>query len=271
LKSFRLQPFILGVLFAVLLASRRIAADTLPPAPAHHFNDYAGVVSDATAQHLDRELTQFERASSDQILVAIFPQLPSGQALEDWTHQVADKWGVGLKGKDNGAVLFVFVNDHRMRIEVQYGLEPKLTDATCKDIIEDVIAPRFRAGDYDGGLTAGVNAMLAAARGEYQGTGRTVYEARHRGGQPGGGSGFLFVFFIALIVISYLRSRRQVHYSGGGRGGFWGGGGPWIFPGGWGGGGGGGGWGGGGGGGWGGGGFSGGGGMGGGGGASGGW
>lgn len=262
--------FGLALLCAGFVAASVRGADTLPAPPAHHFNDYAGVVSDATAQDLDRQLADFERETSDQILVAVFPQLPQGAVLEDWTHEVADHWRVGLKGKDNGAVLFVFVNDHQMRIEVQYGLEPRLTDATCEDIIEDVIAPHFKQGDYDGGLRAGVTAMLAAARGDYRGTGQTVYEQRqaHRGADAN--NLFLLVFFLILVVSSWLRSRRHVNYTGNGRGGFWGGGGPWIFPGGWGGGGGG--WGGGGGGGgWGGGGFSGGGGMGGGGGASGGW
>lgn len=265
------------LLFVWLLASVAAvavrAADALPPPPAHHFNDYAGVVDDATAQALDRQLAQFERTTSDQIVVAIFPNLPAGEALSDYTFRVTESWHLGLKGKDNGAALFVFVNDHKLWIQTNYGLEPYLTDATCEDITEDVIAPRLKAGDWDGAMTAGVNAMLAAAKGEYHGTGRTVYEQRQGQAQRGAGNGVLLLFFVVLIFVSYLRSRRHVHYSSGGRGGFWGGGGPWIFPGGWGGGSGGG-WGGGGfggGGGWGGGGFAGGGGMGGGGGAGGSW
>ncbi len=260
------RAILIGTLVLAFVARAR-PAEVMPPAPSHHFNDYAGVVSDSTAQALDVQLTQFERTTSDQILVAIFPKLETDSSIEDYTHRVTESWKVGLKGVDNGAVLFVFVQDHKMWIAVNYGLEPKLTDATCKRIIEDEIAPHLRAGDYDAGLQAGVTAMLAAAQGEYQGTGRTVDESRH--GNSGGIPWFPLVWVGVIIILSFLRSRRHVTYTGVGRRGYWGGGGPWIFPGGFGGGGGGGGSGGGGS--WGGGGFTGGGGSGGGGGAGGSW
>ncbi|MGH7997840.1 MAG: TPM domain-containing protein [Opitutaceae bacterium] len=263
----RAAGFALAAVLVCVAAAAGRAAEVMPPPPAHHFNDYAGLVSDATAQSLDRELAQFERATSDQIVVAIFPKMQSDSSIEDYTFRVAESWHLGLKGKDNGAALFVFVQNHTMRIVTNYGLEAQLPDATCEDIVEDVIAPHFKRGDYDGGLTAGVSAILAAAKGEYRGTGQTVYQARHTGRAGAGNGLFLFIVFLFIVGSSYLRSRRQVHYSGSGRSGFWGAGAPWIFLGGLGGGGGFGG----GGGGWGGGGFTGGGGMGGGGGAGGSW
>ena len=154
------------------------AAEVIPPAPAAYFNDYAGIVKPATARALNDELEQFERATSNQILVAVYPSMQSDSAIEDYTVRVAQAWGVGQKGRNNGAVLFVFVRDHKLFIPTGYGLESVLPDALCKRIIDEQISPRFRRGDYDGGLSAGVQSMIAAARGEYRGTGA------HRGGGP---------------------------------------------------------------------------------------
>jgi len=261
---------LLPLLFALALGAEAArAAEVIPPAPAAYFNDYAGVVGRGTAQALNGALDQFERETSNQLVVAIFPHLQSDSSIEDYTVRVAQAWHAGQKGKDNGAVLFIFSQDHKAYIQVGYGLEPTLTDATCKRIIEDELIPHLRRNDYDGGLRAAVAAMIAATRGEYQGNGQTVHDRRNSGSDFGGAAQ-IFIIFAVVILLSILRSRQQVVYRGGGRRTLWGGGGPWIFPGGGGGGGfGGGGFGGGGGGG--GGGFSGGGGSFGGGGAGGSW
>jgi uncharacterized protein len=164
------------VILLLTFAFRLFADEVIPPAPAAYFNDYAGVVSAGTAAQLNQTLENFERQSSDQIVVAIFPKMQSDSSIDDYTVRVARSWQVGQKGKNNGAVLFVFVQDHKMFIEVGYGLEGVLPDALCKRIIDEEITPRFRAGDFDGGLTAGVQAILAAVQGEYQGNGTTAAE-----------------------------------------------------------------------------------------------
>src|SRR2546430_17650586 len=90
------------------------------------------------------------------------------------------QWGVGQKGKDNGAVLFLFTGDRKMRIEVGYGLEAVLTDAKSKEITSTVIKPRLKANDYGGAVEQGVDGILAVVRGEgLKGKGRTVRETRH--------------------------------------------------------------------------------------------
>jgi len=251
---------------AVLLASAAGArAQSPPPAPAHYFNDYAGVVTPDVAARLDQKLKAFDDQTSSQIVVAVFPELPS-PSLEDFTVRAAQAWRVGRSKLSNGAVLFVFVKDRKMRIETGYGLEGALPDATAHRIIDERITPAFRNNDYAGGLEAGIDAMMAATRGEY-----TASPAPARGGGSGGfGSSFFLVLLVLFIVIAMSRSGRRGRTYG--RRGYWGGG-PWWWGGGGGGfgggsfGGGGGGWGGGGGGG----GFSGGGGSFGGGGASGSW
>jgi uncharacterized protein len=216
------------------------AAEVMPPAPRDHFNDYAGIVAPATTTQLNRELEQFERDTSNQIVVAIFPHMQSGSSIEDYTVRVFQAWRVGQKQQNNGAVLFIFSQDRKLRIVTGYGLEGALPDALCKRIIEEEITPRFRNGDFTGGAAAGTRAMMAAVRGEYRGTGRT---AADQSSARDGSSGFplfaVVLVVIFLFVVSRFRRRNTVF----GRRGTWVDHTPWW-------GGGGGGWSGGGGGGW---------------------
>ncbi len=226
------------VWFLLLTSSTWLsAAEKIPPVPDRYFNDYAGVVSADTVQQLNKKLDDFERETSSQILVAVYPKMDSDSSIDDYTVRVAQAWRVGQKAKNNGAILFVFIQDRKMFLQVGYGLEGALPDALAKRIIENEIKPRFKAGDYNGGLTAGVSAILAATKGEYKGTGAT------RGGQNQGSGAVGLVFFvIVLIAFILIAGRRRTYGYGGwtlGSGG-WGGGG-WSGGGGWGGGGGGGG------------------------------
>jgi len=204
------------------------AAEVIPPAPTQYFNDYAHVVSPDVASQLNQKLEQFERDTSDQIVVAVFPKMQSDSSIEDYAVRVFRAWKVGQKDKNNGAVLFVFVQDHKMFLQTGYGLEGALPDITCKRIIDDEIAPRFKAGDFNGGLTAGVQAIMAAVKGEYQGNGTTVAESRGTGSTPINPA-LIFIAIIGFfILLSVIRSRRRGgwFYTGGGwYGGGWGGGG----------------------------------------------
>ena len=182
----------------LLLGAFANAAETIPAAPDHYFNDYAHVVSAATAARLDKTLDDFERKTSNQILVVLYPKMQSDSSIEDYTIRVAQDWKVGQKAKNNGAVLFVFTQDHKMYLQVGYGLEPMLPDALAKRIIETEIKPRFRNGDFDGGLSAGVAAILAATQGEYKGTGSTAAE---KGQRLGGGAVLLFLLVFGIFGI----------------------------------------------------------------------
>jgi uncharacterized protein len=201
-----------------------LAAEVIPPAPARYFNDYANVVSPQVAAQLNQQLENFERQTSSQIIVAVYPTMQSDSSIEDYTVRVARGWRVGDKVKNNGAVLFVFIQDRKMFLQVGYGLEGALPDALSKRIIDEQIAPRFKAGDYDGGLTEGVQGILAAVKGEYQGTGRTVAES-HGGASQGLSILFIIGFFILALLITAGSRRRGWYYSSGGwYGGGWGGG-----------------------------------------------
>jgi uncharacterized protein len=150
---------------AALAWAASAGAQELPPPPRAYFNDGAGFVSPERARALDEKLRRFDQETGSQVVVAIFPKLPSA-SLEDFTVRTAQAWRVGRKELDNGAVLFVFVQDRKLRLEVGYGLEDNIPDVTAKRIIEDVVVPRLRGGDPAGGLEAGIDAILAAARGE---------------------------------------------------------------------------------------------------------
>src|SRR5436853_3781625 len=178
-----------------LTAINSKAAEVIPPKPAAYFNDYAGVVSKEAAQHFNEQLAQFEHETSDQVVVAVFPKMQSDSDIADYTQRVAQAWGVGQKERRNGVLLFVFIEDRKMFIQVGYGLEAVLPDATAFDITEYRIKPHFRANDYEGGLAAGIDSILKAVRGEYEGSGKTIREQSRTGGTPA------FVSFIVFLVI----------------------------------------------------------------------
>ncbi len=113
---------------------------------------------------MDARLREFEARSGRQVFVAIFPTLPSA-SLDDFTVRAAQAWRIGRKGLDDGVILFAFVAERQMRIEVGYGLEDRIPDAIAKRIIEEHITPQMREGRVDAGFEAGVEAILAAADG----------------------------------------------------------------------------------------------------------
>jgi uncharacterized protein len=215
------------LILVLLLGFQLFADEIIPPAPKAYFNDYAGVASAGTAAQLNQTLENFERQTSEQIVVAVFPKMQSDSDIADYTVRLAQAWQVGLKDKNNGAVLFVFVQNHKMFLEVGYGLEGVLPDALCKRILDEQVSPRFKTGDYDGGLTAGVQAILAATKGEYKGNGTTVADSRMRESV----APFIKLGFIVLVVIIIIFARGSGMFlpwlllssSGSNRG--WGGGG----------------------------------------------
>lgn len=218
---------LLGLMMLLACCGALRAQERIPPAPRQYFNDYAKVVPPAVAAQLDARLEQFERESSNQIVVAIFPTMESNSSVEDYTVRVAQAWKVGRKGKDNGAVLFVFIKERQTRLVTGYGLEGALPDAICKRIVDDEINARFKQGDFAGGLTAGVNAIIAATRGEYQGTGGTVARPQPTGqpGSPPPWAVVAFLVFFTLLMWWLSRASGVVYGSSGSRSyGSWGGG-----------------------------------------------
>jgi len=197
-----------AVLLLLLLPPPSVALD-VPPATGYVV-DRAGLLSPGTRLKLEQFLENFEKSDSTQLAVLTIPSL-EGEALEGYAIKVAENWGIGQKGKDNGALLLVAKAERKVRIEVGYGLEGRLTDLLAGRIIDYEITPRFKQGDFDGGVITGVASMAEAVRGEYQGTGRA---GGKKGDNPWGILALLFFLGPGLMLLGGPSNHRR-------RGGFW--------------------------------------------------
>ncbi|MGB8151604.1 MAG: TPM domain-containing protein, partial [Candidatus Cybelea sp.] len=185
-------------------------------------------LSENARASLENELHAYESATGHQIVVWI-GQTTGDVPLETWTGETADHWKIGRRGKDDGAVLFLFMQDRKARIEVGYGLESALTDAASYRIITNVIRPRMRANDVDGAVSGGVAAMLKTITPSYSGVPAQPEEAQ---AQPLTGEdaavfvilGLLFLFALVAIVAKGGRGGYLMTGGGFGGGGFGGGG-----------------------------------------------
>lgn len=153
-------PVFLSVILLVL--STAIAADV--PYLTGRVTDNAGILSGQSRQALTETLKAHEERRGNQVAVLTIPTL-DGEGIEEYAVRVFEAWKLGQKGKDNGVLMVVVPEDRRMRIEVGYGLEGTLTDLMAGRIIEHVMAPRFRKGDYDGGITEGAAAIVRVLEG----------------------------------------------------------------------------------------------------------
>jgi uncharacterized protein len=157
--------FLLLALGSLLLPVSVRALDV--PKLEGYVNDYAGIISPQARVELEGELAGFERSDSTQIVILTVPSL-EGDTIEDFGIRVADAWKIGQKNKDNGVIFIVSKEDRKTRIEVGRGLEGKLTDLMSGRIVDLVVNPRFKRGDFDGGFIAGVSALIDVTRGEFK-------------------------------------------------------------------------------------------------------
>lgn len=185
---------------------------TIPPTPDHYVTDNASALSDDTRGSLENELQAYERATGHQVILWI-GRTTGVVPLETWTGETADHWKVGRRGHDDGAVLFLFMADRKVRIEVGYGLESSLTDADSHRIISDVIVPRMKAGDTDGAVSSGVAAMLTTITPGYNGV--TPPPAETLSGTGADMATFMSVvvgltilFVIFMFVMAVIRTIR---------------------------------------------------------------
>jgi uncharacterized protein len=190
------------------------------PALTGRVNDYASMISPQARAVIEGKLKALEEAESTQIVILTVPSL-EGEPIEDFSIKVAEAWKIGQKGKDNGILLIVSKNDRKMRIEVGYGLEGRLTDLQSGRIIDEVIKPAFKSGNYDSGFISGVDALIASVKGEYQASKSKKVE-RNAPSIP-------LVFIILVVLFLVIRMFR---FFGGGPSGFGGPGGGGFFPGG---------------------------------------
>ena len=193
---------LLGVLLLLSLPGW-VSALEVPPLKGR-VNDYASMLSAATVDQMERSLKQFELDQSTQIVVLTIPSLKN-DSLEGFSIKVAEAWKIGQKGLDNGAILLVARNERKVRIEVGYGLEGSLTDLTSGRIIRGVIVPHFKKGDFDGGIMAGVNTMMAAVRGEFN-----AEDVPQKSGGEDDTEGFWFLLIMMVFFIGKVMGNHKI-------------------------------------------------------------
>src|SRR6185437_10293377 len=192
------------VAFFVLLTPAW-AAPTFPALTGRVVDD-AHILSDATRADLDQKLAGLEAKTSRQLVVVTLPSL-QGYEISDYGYQLGRAWGIGQAKLNNGVLFIIAPTEHKVRIEVGYGLEPILTDALSEIIIQQAVLPRFRSGDFDAGTQAGAAALIqqlsldpSAAE---QRAAAAEKQAQHRGG--GGATPFSVLIIILFVAIAFSR------------------------------------------------------------------
>ncbi|HWB28568.1 MAG TPA: TPM domain-containing protein [Chitinophagaceae bacterium] len=206
-----MKRFLIIILFLLGTTGGAFAqkVEVLPkPNPPRLVTDNANLLSDYDRQTLESKLVALDNSTSNQIAIVTIPTLGDND-LEDYSNELFRSWGIGGAKNNNGVLILVAANDHKVRIEVGYGLEGAIPDVTANDIIRNDITPAFMQGNYYSGLNAAVDDLGRAAAGEY-------HEARDNddGHNKGGSIIGVAIFFIILFVIL-----GRIGRGGGGRGG----------------------------------------------------
>jgi uncharacterized protein len=242
---------LLVALLAVFAFAGAAFAATGPKFPAltGRVVDDAHILSPATVQKLDDELANLEAKTGHQVVVATVPDL-QGYEIEDYGYQLGRAWQIGRKGLDDGAILLVAPKEHKVRIEIGYGLEPVLTDALTSVILQQKVLPQFKQGHMEQGVVDGAEALIAqlslpedqAKANVAQAAAQPRVQAHDSGGVGRHIPVFLIILLVFWVISGLLRSggRRGLGglwwlpflFMGGGRGGGWGGGGGGGFSGG---------------------------------------
>ena len=242
MKKFFPALIVVLVMAMSLVASLQSGAQNIPakPNPPRLVNDYAHVLSAEQVQILEQKLTALDDSTSNQIAIVLIPSLQD-YPIEDYAVKLFRDWGIGNKKTNNGVLIVAAINDHKVRIEVGYGLEGAIPDITSNSIITNDIAPNFKEGNYYHGLDAATDDLSKAAAGEYK-----VERQRTQPGARGGGGRLFGYILVAIIFLVFagrsggsggggMFSRRGYgggiigpmilgSMLGGGRGGGWGGG-----------------------------------------------
>ncbi len=182
-----------ALILALCLAAGVAVAQIAVPALTGRVVDLTGTLSGAAVANIENKLEGLERTKGAQIAVLVVPTTEP-EDIEQFGIRVLDTWKLGRKGVDDGAILIVAKNDRRVRIEVGYGLEGPLNDATANRIIDETMTPRFKQGEYDAGVEAGVDRMISVVNGEPLPPPDPKWE--HRGGN---GNIWPLVFFVFLF------------------------------------------------------------------------
>ncbi len=174
------------------------------PVPPRLVNDFTKTLSPQELGALESKLVAYNDSTSTQIAIVMISSL-GGYPVDDYSFQLAEKWGIGQKGKDNGVLVFVAKDDRKIFIATGYGMEGVMPDGLVKRIIESDIKPYFKNGDYYGGLDNGTNSMFRLAAGEYKAESRS---SKGKSQIP-----FFVIFLFIMILIFSLKVRKVQKYA----------------------------------------------------------
>ncbi|MDB5921519.1 MAG: hypothetical protein JWN13_455 [Betaproteobacteria bacterium] len=192
--SLRRATFAAAFIFFALAALAQIAVPKL----TSRVTDLTGTLTQEQRTALEQRLAAFEQRKGSQIAVLLVPTTQP-ETIEQFGIRVGEQWKVGRKGVDDGAILVGAMKDRAVRVEVGYGLEGVLPDAVAKRIVEEYIVPRFKQGDYYGGIDAAVTRMMAVIEGEPLPPPRAANPPQSVGG--GGFEGLLIIGFMLVFVV----------------------------------------------------------------------
>ena len=172
-------------------------ADDFPSRATTLVSDFAGILSDGERSTLERKLVAFNDSTSTQIAVVIMRSTGNFE-IADYSVQLFNKWKIGQESKNNGVLVLVAVDDHKVWITTGYGIEGVLPDAICKRIVDREIVSAFRRGDYSTGLEDGTNSIMSIVKGEF--TAEEYLKTKKK--KPLFFPFFMFLFVIFIIIIS---------------------------------------------------------------------
>jgi len=210
-----IRPILIGATCLLILLQAFAAWGIDIPKLQARVTDLAGVLTPEQIAGLEEKLKQFEASDSNQIAVLIMPSL-EGEPLEDFSNRVATAWRLGQKGRDNGALLFIALKERQVRIEVGYGLEPTLTDAMSRRIIQNEIIPAFQQQQYYEGVDGAVTAIMQTVRGVYQASPQPGNSTRRI--STGGRLNFLVFLLVPLLWLLTITGKWGGGVLGGGAG-----------------------------------------------------
>ena len=199
------------LLLALLLSTLAALAQAIPPRPnpPRLVNDLAGLLQAGQADALEQKLLAYNDSTSSQIAIVTVPNLGDSD-LESYAQALYQRWGIGQKGRDNGILILIAAQEHKVRIQPGYGLEGVIPDAVAGRIIRETLGPAFKENRYYDGLDQATTELIARARGEYRADPRQA-----RQGRDGSGSGLPFWLIIGALILVFIIANNR----GGGGGG----------------------------------------------------
>jgi uncharacterized protein len=196
----------------LLLVTALVAfSQQLPPKSGTLVTDYTNTLSAGDKQQLENKLVAFNDSTSTQIAVVIMKSVGEYD-INEYGLKLGRAWGIGAKGKNNGIVLLVAIDDHKLTIQTGYGAEGGVPDAITHSIIQNDITPRFKQGDYYGGINAGTDDLMKYMKGEYKAVNQPQ---RHARGGGGGSFGILFIIIVFIILLVMRGGGGGGHVIGG--------------------------------------------------------